>query len=91
MDEEIQDNFPTFGEGFEGFPKRLPDDCVEYSLFIIDAKLKNNRERLAKLEAVRKEALKLTGNLLKEYIWQRDHFHLEHESKDGLLCIPCPT
>ena len=78
-----QDDFPVLGEGFEGFPSRLSDDCVEYYLFIIDAKLKNNRERLARLEAVRKESVRLTADLLKEYIWQRDSFHLEHKSKNG--------
>lgn len=81
--ESVQDKFKGFGAGFEGFPKRLPEDCVEYSLFIIDAKLKTNRERLARLETVRKAASKLTGTLLKEYIWQRDSFRWEIESKDG--------
>lgn len=78
-----QDDFKGFGDGFEGFPKRLPDDCVEYLLFIIDAKLKTQRERLARLEAVRKEASKLTDNLLKEYIWQRENFSLRVENENG--------
>lgn len=76
-------DFNGFGDGFEGFPKRLPEDCVEYSLFIIDSKLKAQKELLARLEVVRKEALKLTDSLLKEYIWQRDGFKVEVESGKG--------
>ena len=83
--DETQDDFKGFGEEFEGFPKRLPDDCVEYSLFIIDAKLKTPRERLARLEVVRKESLKLTDSLLKEYIWQRESFNLKLENENGRL------
>ena len=81
--EEIKDEFQGFGEGFEGFPKRLPDDCVEYTLFIIDSKLKSQKELLYRLELVRKEAVKLTGDLLKDYIWQRDPFVLEFQSGKG--------
>ena len=80
-----QDAFKGFGEGFEGFPRRLPEDCVEYSLFIIDSRPKSQRELLARLEEVRKEALKLTEALLKSYIWQRDSFKLEVETGHGML------
>ncbi|KAK0109953.1 hypothetical protein ONS95_002620 [Cadophora gregata] len=82
-----QDEFKGFGGGFEGFPKRLPEDCVEYSLFIIDSRLKSQKELLGKLEEVRKESLKLTGSLLKEYIWQREAFKLELESGKGLMYL----
>lgn len=82
-----QDDFKGFGEGFEGFPKRLPEDCVEYSLFIIDSRLKSQKELLGKLEEVRKESLKLVESLLKEYIWQRESFKLELESGKGPLSI----
>jgi hypothetical protein len=81
----IKNEFQGFGEGFEGFPKHLPDDCVEYSLFIIDSKLNSQKELRARLEAVRKESKKLTDSLLKDYIWQRDAFSLEFESGNGIL------
>ncbi|CZR57434.1 related to sgt1 protein [Phialocephala subalpina] len=81
------DGLKWFGEGFDGFPKRLPDDCVEYSLFIIDSKLKTQKELLARLEAVCKESLKLSESLLKEYIWQRDVFKIELESGKGLMYL----
>ncbi len=82
------DGLKWFGEGFDGFPKRLPEDCVDYSLFIIDSKLKNQKELLARLEAVRKESLKLTESLLKDYIWQRESFKLELESGKGMSFPP---
>jgi hypothetical protein len=82
--DDIKDEFKGFGERFEGFPRHLPDDCVEYSLFIIDSKLKSQKELLSRLEAVRKESSKLTEILLKEYIWQRDVFKLEVKSEKGM-------
>jgi hypothetical protein len=72
------DDLKWFGEGFDGFPKRLSENSVEYSLFIIDAKLKP-RELLSRLEVVRREASELTKKLLKDYIWQREEFKLKSE------------
>lgn len=83
MDAPARDDFPSFGNNFDGFPKRLPDDCVEYSLFVIDAKLKSQKELVSRLETIRKEAHKLADGLLQEYIWQRDGFKLELESEKG--------
>ncbi|RDL32505.1 Uncharacterized protein BP5553_08961 [Venustampulla echinocandica] len=85
--EADKDEFRGFEDGFNGFPKRLPDDCVEYSLFVIDARLKSQRELLSRLEAVRKEAVKLAESLLKDYIWQRDGFKLEVENSKGLMYL----
>jgi 16S rRNA C1402 (ribose-2'-O) methylase RsmI len=55
---------------------------VEYILFIINNSL-SQKEVLARLELVRKEATKLTGALLKDYIWQRDDFNLKLEQSSG--------
>jgi len=79
-----EDDFNGLGEGIDGLPKRLPEDCVEYSLFIIDARLKSQKELLSRLETVRKAAVDLADSLLKEYIWQRDGFKLEVESGKGM-------
>lgn len=81
--EGVKDEFKGFVESFDGFPKHLPDDCVEYTLLIIDSTLKSQKELLARLEAVRKASLKLTDSLLKDYIWQREGFRLEVESSKG--------
>ena len=84
----IRNKFKDLEEEFEDFPKHLPDDCVEYSLFIIDSKLKSQKEVLSRLEAVRREALKLTDSLLKEYIWQRDGFKVEVKTENGTYPAP---
>jgi hypothetical protein len=76
-------DYQGFGEGFYGFTKSLPDDCVEYSLFVIDAQLNSPREILSRLEIVRKESHKLAESLLKEYIWQRDGFKLDIKEDKG--------
>lgn len=77
-----KDDLKWFGEGFDGFPKRLPEDCVEYMLFIIDSRL-TQKEILTRLEVVRKEALKLTAKLLTDYIWQRENFNLKQEVENS--------
>ncbi|KAL8962477.1 MAG: hypothetical protein Q9193_001120 [Seirophora villosa] len=85
------DGFKWFGEGFDGFPKILPDDCVQYMVYIIDSKLNdfNIREQLRKVQAA---ANALCKELLKGFIWQRDGFELEivHQKVsckvDRILC-----
>ncbi|KAH8661398.1 SGT1 protein-domain-containing protein [Tricladium varicosporioides] len=85
--EPSNNNFEGFGDAFEGFPKHLPDDCVEYSLFIIDARINSQKELLSRLEAVRKEASRLTDSLLKDYIWQRDEFGVGVKNTNGLIYL----
>lgn len=83
----LDDDFKGFDGSFNGFPKRLPDDCVEYSLYIIDSKLKSQKDLLSKLEDVRKESLNLLKDLTKDYIWQRDGFKLEMKNENGTISI----
>jgi hypothetical protein len=78
------DDLKWFGEGFDGFPKHLPEDCIEYTLFILSQSPKSAKETRAQLEEVRKAAIVLTTKLLKDYIWQRDSFNLEIVAEDGL-------
>lgn len=68
--------FKWFGEGFDGFPKYLPEDCVEYSLYIIDPKLKDWEIR-SRLRQVQEAAKALIKDLLQGFIWQRQGFKLE--------------
>ncbi|KAK4246341.1 SGT1 protein-domain-containing protein [Corynascus novoguineensis] len=68
-------------EEFDGFRMQLPEDCVEYMLFVIGEKTDNN---LPSLEAVRKAADKKLDELAKDYIWQRDPFKLETRTQKGL-------
>ncbi|KAE9369470.1 SGT1-domain-containing protein [Stipitochalara longipes BDJ] len=81
------DDFKGFEEGFTGFPKHLPDDCVEYCLYVIDAKLNSPKELLGQLEVVKREAIKLANSLLKEYIWQRESFKLDVKSGKGKMYL----
>ncbi|KAI9643433.1 hypothetical protein NHQ30_008052 [Ciborinia camelliae] len=83
----LDDDFKGFGEGFDGFPKRLPEDCVEYSLYIIDSSLKSQKDLLSRLEDVRKESLNLLKDLTKDYIWQRDGFKLDIKTEKGSMYL----
>jgi hypothetical protein len=75
-------DFKWFGEGFDGFPKRLPDDTVEYAIYIIDTHLANAQRR-SRLNAILQAANELTKKSLKDYIWQREAFALSLEREDG--------
>ncbi len=73
-------------EGFDGFRMRLPEDCVEYMLFIIKDKTDS---RLPSLETVKKAADQKLEELAKDYIWQREPFKLETKVQKGASCH-CP-
>ena len=73
--------FKWFGEGFDGFPKILPEDCVEYCIYLIDSKLNDSDIRL-ELRQVQNIATKYAKSLLRDFIWQRQGFNLSLES-DG--------
>ncbi|KNG47516.1 hypothetical protein TW65_05553 [Stemphylium lycopersici] len=71
-----QDDLKWFGEGFDGFPKKLPDDVVEYMVFVIDSRLSNIQTR-ERLQAFQRALTTLEKKFLKEYIWQRDSLKLD--------------
>nr|POE92399.1 protein ecdysoneless like [Quercus suber] len=70
------DGLKWFGEGFEGFPKRLPDDCVEYVIYVLDEELKDAFATRTRLQQIVKITKDWRSDLLKDYIWQRDPFNL---------------
>ncbi|KAH7401353.1 SGT1 protein-domain-containing protein [Pyrenochaeta sp. MPI-SDFR-AT-0127] len=76
------DDLKWFGEGFDGFPKKLPDDVVEYIIFVIDSKLSEIQTR-ERLQAFQRALHILEKKFLKEYIWQRDAINLELVREDG--------
>jgi hypothetical protein len=84
MEPSQDDGFKWFGEGFDGFPKILHDDTVEYAIYIIDNKL-NQQLISSRLKQVLKEANLLINELLHDYIWQRDAFALELKFAGGNL------
>ncbi|TKA75035.1 hypothetical protein B0A49_02182 [Cryomyces minteri] len=84
MDKPPQDDFKWFGEGFNGFPKRLPEDCVEYVVYIVDSKLNSETQVRSRLKEFQSAAIALSKKLLKDYIWQRESFALEVQREDAM-------
>ena len=77
-------DFRWFGQGFDGFPKRLPDDSIEYYIYILDQNLQDSDIR-EKLRSVQSSATSLTRKLLKDFIWQRESIVLELVREDGKI------
>ncbi|KAI1333466.1 SGT1-domain-containing protein [Xylariaceae sp. FL0016] len=84
MDADDETHF--LRDGFEGYPRSLPDNCVEYMLFIINDK-QDAPSLLAEMEGVRKAASQLCRDLTKDYIWQRDAFHLKLKRDSNLAYL----
>ncbi|KAJ4986874.1 ecdysoneless-like protein [Stagonosporopsis vannaccii] len=70
------DGLKWFGEGFDGFPKKLPEDVVEYIIFIIDTRLSDIQTR-ERLQAFQRALQDFKKKFLKEYIWQRDEIKVD--------------
>ena len=68
--------------GRSGFERELPDNAVEYMLFVVDEKL-DARATVSYLETLRKAAMELSKDLTTDYIWQRDEFNLELKNEQG--------
>ncbi|KAL8674314.1 MAG: hypothetical protein Q9168_001307 [Polycauliona sp. 1 TL-2023] len=81
--DDLSGDFKWFGEGFKGFPKKIPDDCIEHALYVIDSDLSPNQIR-AQLRKVQAAATALCKDMLSDFIWQRDEFCLELKHQDGL-------
>ena len=81
-----KDNLKWFGEGFDGFPKRLPEDTVEYAVYVVDNTLSDSQVR-ARLNAILQASNELSKKLLKDYIWQRDDFKLELKRENSQFLI----
>ena len=80
--ERPHDDFKWFGEGFDGFPKKLPEDCMEYTIYIIDSKLQDS-EIHEQLRQVQTAGTELTNKLLKDFIWQREGIQLNLKYEGG--------
>lgn len=80
--EEKHEDFKWFGEGFKGFPKHLPEDCVEYVLYTFDLEFQESTGR-ARLRQILQAANSLTKRLLTGFIWQREPFGLDLVHDNG--------
>ncbi|KAL9609582.1 MAG: hypothetical protein Q9167_005655 [Letrouitia subvulpina] len=80
---QASSDFKWFGKGFEGFPKSLPEDCVEYCIFHVDNTTEGLelRDRLRKIQSA---ATKLTKELTKDFIWQKEGFGLDLVNENDL-------
>lgn len=84
-----EDDIAWLNSTFRPIPRpALPDDCIEYTLYLIDAKLdsKNSSEERLALREIQKAANKLQKQWLKDYIWQRQAFSLELITENGEVC-----
>lgn len=70
------------GDAFQEFERTLPENCVEYMLFVVETDLESTHP-LSSLQAVRKAAVQLCNQLTKDYIWQREAFSLDTKSAHG--------
>jgi hypothetical protein len=77
MEPSQDDGFKWFGEGFEGFPKRLPEDCVEYIIHVVNDELTTPPQLRSRLNEILKATNESGKELFKDYIWQRDQFALK--------------
>ena len=78
-------DFKWFGEGFDGFPKHLPENCIEYAIYAINKNISPSATKIKqRLRQVEQEAVKLSRSLLKDYIWQREAFSLHLQPEDGV-------
>lgn len=92
MDDGLPDDgLKWFGEGFDGFPKRLPEDCIEYAIHIVNERLQTQSQIRSRLAEISKVSNDLRKNILKDYIWQRDSFDLSIYPKPGLKKPPNNT
>jgi SGT1 protein len=80
--EAPQDIPSNFENGFEPFLKSLPDDTIEYVIYILDSKLADAQVR-SRLNVLLQSANDLTKKFLKDYIWQRDDFKLSLKREAG--------
>ena len=87
MDSEFGDDMTRPDDpNFSGFPKRPPEDCIRYSVYDVAAKSEQpgttyqSRKRLKEFQSA---ASKFVGDLLKDYIWQRDSFQLSLEFEES--------
>ncbi|KID78447.1 Protein ecdysoneless [Metarhizium brunneum] len=82
MDEQSSSVPPDFNSG----RGRIPENYVEYDLFLVQQK-KGCRTLLQELEMLRKSAINICNTVTKDHIWQRDDFHLEMKSSEGMTYL----
>lgn len=85
--DSIKDDLKSLGQGFHDFSRALPDDCVEYTLWIIDTTVQDSEIR-QRLRVVQNAAKAMSKRLLSDFIWQRESFSLDLVHQDGKVMYP---
>ena len=85
-----KEELESLSQGFEGFIKSLPEDTVQYGVYVISSKLSDSQLR-SRLSDIERESKTLVKNYLKDYIWQKESFALQLKRKDGLLLLSGST
>ncbi|UKZ66907.1 uncharacterized protein TrAtP1_008072 [Trichoderma atroviride] len=75
------------GETEAAIAGQLPENTVEYMLFVIDSQQAEARKKRPRLETIRKAVVELVQSLTKDYIWQRKGFEISFKSENGLLFL----
>ena len=84
-----EEDLAWFRSTFHPVPRpRLPDDCIDYRLYIFDERVssENDSEHRQRLCQVQEHASELRKKWLNDYIWQRQDFRLEWGKEDGEVC-----
>ena len=82
MAEAKGNDLSTLNEMIENHSRVLPENCVEYFIYIIDTTIKDIEAR-QKLRTVQSSATSFVKTLLKGYIWQRDSFQIGLTQEKG--------
>ena len=79
------EEFTPLGDGFEQFTRRLPDDCVEYAIYLINTELHSIAATRSRLNEILRAAADYRKTRLRDYIWQREPFSLklQHRASKG--------
>ena len=79
-----EEDIAWFKSTFHPIPKpRLPDDCVEYCLYVFSSASLADDDLRTRLREIQKAAAQFQKEYLKDYIWQRQGFALELVKEDG--------
>ncbi|RKF58280.1 Protein ecdysoneless-like protein [Erysiphe neolycopersici] len=67
--------------------RQVPEDCVEYCLYVVDSKPKTRDQVRNLCEAILSKSIEITKKLLEGYIWNREDFKLEIRTEDERIYL----
>lgn len=82
MDGPVQDK-PISTDRRNVLFRQVPEDCIEYSLYVVDSKLKTRDQVQHLCEVILSKSIEITKKLLEDYIWNRECFNLAIRTEGG--------